>query len=77
MIIRSMDELTDFIAGNEKVLLQCKSRDCNVCSAVSERLKEDMDIYRDWAVAEVYVDEMPLFRGGPFCVHRTHCFNVL
>lgn len=58
-----MLEINEFISKNEKTLILCKSHTCNVCLAIEDKLKKIQEGIKGWNMANIYIDDIPLFRG--------------
>lgn len=63
MILDTMEKVSAFIADHDKAIILCKSHDCSVCLSIEARMDKEAEVYKDWAIARVYVDDLELFRG--------------
>ena len=63
-VITNMDQIDQLIDSGCKLIILCKTHDCGVCLSVEARLEKDAELYNEWTVIEVFVDDLPLFRGN-------------
>ena len=62
-VLTSMEAVSTFLNNNDRAMIQCKTHTCKVCLSIDARLEKDADLYKDWAMAHVYVDDLAMFRG--------------
>lgn len=62
-VLSTMEEVEGFIDSHDRAIIQCKTHSCNVCLSIDARFEKEADIYKNWAMAQVYVDDLALFRG--------------
>lgn len=60
--IKNYDQVKEFIAQNSAVII-AKTQGCNVCLPVTLRLTEMMNEYPTIPLSEVYIEDVPEFRG--------------
>lgn len=63
MVLTTMEAVTEFLESNERAMIQCKTHSCKVCLSIEARFEKEAELYNDWAMAHVYVDDLALFRG--------------
>lgn len=63
MVLTTMEEVDTFLKDHDRAIIQCKTHTCSVCLSIEARFDKEADIYKDWAMAHVYVDDLALFRG--------------
>lgn len=60
--IKNYDQVKEIIAQNSAVII-AKTQGCNVCLPVTLRLTEMMNEYPTIPLSEVYIEDVPEFRG--------------
>ncbi len=63
MVLSTMEEVESFLNSHERAMIQCKTHSCKVCLSIEARFEKDAEIYKNWAMAHVFVDDLALFRG--------------
>lgn len=63
MVLTSMEAVKAFLLEQDRAIILCKSHTCSVCLSIEARFMNDADLYKDWSMAQVYVDDVALFRG--------------
>lgn len=58
----SYDEFTSIISQSNAVVIS-KTQNCNVCIPVAARLNEMMKNYPSLSLYEIYIEDVPEFRG--------------
>lgn len=62
-VLKTMEAVAAFLQDNNRVILQCKTHACSVCLSIEARFEKEAEIYKDWSIAQVYVDDLAMFRG--------------